>query len=76
MRPILSATDSYNFKLAEWLKKNLNHLNLNNAFRFAVESRDTHKKEDKILASYDVTSLFTNVFLKEPIGILAKKPRG
>ena len=78
MRPIFSATDSYNFKLAKWLEEKLkplsvNDYTINDVFCFAEEIRDIHIEEDEILASYDVTSLFSNVPLKETIDILVEK---
>ena len=42
-------------------------------FRFADEVRELEIKNDEIVVSYDVTSLFTNVPLDETIQILAEK---
>ena len=78
MRPILSATGTYNYKLAKWLEEKLKPLSINeytvtDAFDFADEIRNVSVNEDDILVSYDVTALFTNVPLDETISILVNK---
>ena len=66
MRPILSATGTYNFNLAKWLEQKLKPLSVNEykitgAFEFADEIRSIPMNAEDILVSYDVTALFTNV---------------
>ena len=78
MRPILSATGTYNYNLAKWLEQKLKPLSLNeytitDAFTFADEIRTHTMNEDDILVSYDVTALLTNVPLDETIKILVNK---
>ncbi|XP_073227542.1 uncharacterized protein [Porites lutea] len=78
MRPILSATGTYNYNLAKWLEQKLKPLSLNeytitDVFTFADEIRTHTMNEDDILVSYDVTALFTNVPLDETIKILVNK---
>ena len=78
MRPILSATDTYNYNLAKWLDDKLkplstNEYTINDVFKFAGEIRDMEFVESDILVSYDVSSLFTNVPLDETIQILVDK---
>ena len=78
VRPILSATNTYNYSLAKWLDGKLKPLSCNqytvtDTFRFADEVRGFEIKNGEILVSYDVTSLFTNVPLEETIEILAEK---
>ena len=78
MRPILSATSTYNYALAKWLEDKLKPLSYNrysilDIFEFAEEIRAKGINEDDILVSYDVASLFTNVPLDETIGILVDK---
>ena len=78
MRPILSATGTYNHKLAKWLEEKLKPLSINentinNAFDLADEIRNVPVNQDDILVSYDVTVLFTNVPLDETINILVNK---
>ena len=76
MRPILSATQTYNYALAKWLDTKLKPLSLNrytvtDIFEFADEIRELEISNGDILVSYDVSSLFTNVPLDETIEILA-----
>ena len=78
MRPILSATGSYNYKLAKWLDERLKPLATNaytiaGMLSFADEIRNLHVNEDDVLVSYDVTALFTNVPLKGTSDIFAEK---
>ena len=78
MRPILSATGTYNYNLAKWLEQKLKPLSINeytitDAFAFADEIRALTVNEGDILVSYDVTALFTNVPLEETIRILVNK---
>ena len=78
MRPILSATGTYNFTLAKWLEEKLKPLSVNeykitDAFEFADEIRSIPMNDEDILVSYDVTSLFTNIPLSETINILVGK---
>lgn len=78
MRPILSATGTYNYALAKWLDEKLKPLSVNrytisDTFAFAEEIQNLKVDENDILVSYDVTSLFTNVPLKETIEMIAEK---
>ena len=78
MRPILSATGTYNYNFAKWLEQKLKPLSLNeytitDAFAFADEIRTHTMSETDILVSYDVTALFTNVPLDETIKLFVKK---
>ncbi|XP_068705148.1 uncharacterized protein [Montipora foliosa] len=77
MRPILSATGTYNFNLAKWLEEKLKPFSVNEytitVFDFADEIRSSPMNEEDILVSYDVTALFTNVPLSETIDILVDK---
>ena len=78
MRPILSATNTYNYALAKWLDEKLKPLSCNqytvtDTFEFVNEVQSLEINRDDILVSYDVTSLFTNVPLDETIQILADK---
>ena len=66
MRPILSATRTYNYALDKWLDEKLKPLSVNNhtisdVFHFAEEIHELDFNEDDILVSYDVSALFTNV---------------
>ncbi|KAL9970673.1 hypothetical protein ACROYT_G023083 [Oculina patagonica] len=78
MRPILSATGTYNYALAKWLDEKLKPLSVNrytisDTFAFAEEIQNRKVDENDVLVSYDVTSLFTNVPLQETIEIIAEK---
>ena len=78
MRPILSATHTYNNALAKWLDEKLKPLSCNqytvtDTFQFINEVQSLEINRSDILVSYDVTSLFTNVPLDETIQILADK---
>ena len=61
MRPILSATGTYNYALAKWLDEKLKPLSINDhtisdVFQFAEEIHGLDLNEDDILVSYDVTA--------------------
>ena len=76
IRPILSVSGTYNFKLAKWLDEKLKPISINeftisDPLRFSEELRKNRNVE--ILVSYDVSSLFTNVPVDETIEILVQK---
>ena len=78
MRPILSATQTYNYALAKWLEDKLKPLSydqytVSDTFQFVDEIQGLKINNGELLVSYDVTSLFTNVPLDETIQILADK---
>jgi len=78
VRPILSATRTYNYKLAKWLDEKLKPLSVNDQTVNDISSfvGDLHEMkidEQDILVSYDVSSLFANVPVDETIEILAEK---
>ena len=78
VRPILSATSTYNYALAKWLDDKLTPLSLNqhtvtDIFNFVNEVRELKINKGYILVSYHVSSLFTNVPLDKTIAILAEK---
>ena len=78
MRPILSATGTYNYALAKWLDAKLKPLSVNehtttDIFAFTNEIRGVKINPGEILVSYDVSSLFTNIPLDKTIDILARK---
>ena len=78
MRPILSATGTYNYKLTKWLDEKLKSLSINeytvsDLLKFAEELRGKQMANGDILVSCDVTSLFSNVPVEETIQILADK---
>ena len=59
MRPILSATGTYNFMLAKWPDEKLkpistNEFTISDPLRFSEELRKKEIIDDEILVSYDV----------------------
>ena len=78
MRPILSATGTYNYKLAKWLDEKLKPLSTNehtigDIFSFADDLQEMEISDHGILVSYDVSALLTNLPVDETIGILVRK---
>ena len=72
MRPILSATDTYNYALAKWLDEKLKPLSIHeytisDIFQFSEEIQHLQIGDNDFLVWYDVTALFTNVPLEETI---------
>ena len=73
MRPFLSATDTYNYKLAKWLDEKLKPLSINeytisDPLLFSEELRKKEIQDGEILVSY-VSSLFTNVPVDKTVQI-------
>ena len=78
MRPILSASGSYNFLLAKRLNEHLkpiasNEYMVNDTFEFVKKLLGQSVSSSDVLTSFDVTSLFTNVPLSETIDYLVEK---
>jgi len=76
--PILSATRTYNCKLAKWLDEKLKLLSvndhtINDMFVFADELHEMEINEHDLLVSYDISPLFTNVPVDETIESIAEK---
>ena len=74
MRPILSATGTYNYNLAKWLENKLkpssiNEYTITDALLFSQDIRIFPVKLNDILVSYDVCAFLTNVPLKKTIDI-------
>ena len=70
-RPILSSIGTYNYQLAKFLGKLLDDVipdnySTNGTFSF-VEELKRVCVTNKYMVSYDVTSLFTTIALKETI---------
>lgn len=76
IRPIISAVGTYNYKLAKYLDEILKPLLdnskyiLKDTFDFVNKIKSLSTSIDKILASYDVQSLFTNIPTIETIEII------
>ena len=78
MRPILSATQTYNYALAKRLDDKLkplatNQYMISDTFEFVNEVHELAINNGDFMVSYDVSSLFTNVPLEETMQILADK---
>ena len=78
MRPIFSASATYNYELAKWLEIKLqplpyNEFTVHDALDFAREITKAKIKQGDVLVSYSVSSLFTSIPLDETIELLADK---
>lgn len=78
MRPVVSATGTYNYALAKWLDEKLkpfstNAYTISDSFEFAQEIQQFQVNENDIFVLYSVSALFTSVPLEETIQILANK---
>jgi len=78
MRPILSATGTYNYKLAKWLDEKLKPLYVNDhtisdIFLFADELHEMEVNDHDNLVSYDLSSFFINVPVDETIESIAER---
>ena len=76
MRTILSATGTYNYKLAKWLDEKLKPLSVNDhtisdVFTFVDALHDMEVDDHSILVSY-ITLLFSNIPVDATIQILAQ----
>ena len=77
MRPILSTVGSVSYNMSQWLVPKLSSLCVNeysvrNSFEFAKEMMD---RDDTgcVMASFDISSLFTNIPIKETSNIILQK---
>ena len=74
LRPILSAIGTHSYKLAKYLVPMLSQItqnvySLKDTFQFVHQITNIVNAQDYIMASFDVTSLFTNIPLDETIDI-------
>ncbi|CAF3164199.1 unnamed protein product [Rotaria sp. Silwood2] len=82
LRPIVSASGTFNFNLAKLLAKKLNHLRKNNSiitntFDFVTKLHSLRFNPTQIkLVSFDITSLFTKVPLIRTIELILLKMYG
>ena len=82
LRPIVSSSNTYNYRLAKLLANKLNHIRQSNnitkdTFSFVdwLHKLDVDPNDFKML-SFDITSLFTKVPLNQTIGIILNKLYG
>jgi len=83
IRPIISAVQTYNYKLAKYLVEILTPQLFNDdndmlidTFDFVNKVRDLDLAVDKHMVSFDVESLFTNIPTDETIEIILDKTHG
>ncbi|CAF1345844.1 unnamed protein product [Adineta ricciae] len=82
LRPIVSASDTFNYKLAKLLTRQLDHLRksdsiIKDTFTFVDELRTLKFDNSRIkLISFDITSLFTKVPLNRTIQLILDKMYG
>ena len=74
-RPIMSAIGTYNYRLAKFLVPILQPLTVNqytvhSSFSFVKEITSFKSDNKTVMASFDVSSLFTNIPLDETIAII------
>ena len=74
IRPILSAIGTFNYSLAKFFVSILSPVStsefcVNSSFDFAKEISSMRNSENTVMASFDVTSLFTNIPLDETLQI-------
>lgn len=76
MRPIVSNVNTPCYKIAKWLVNDLkklpaiNSLSVKNSYEFAEKISDVKIKDDEIMVSFDVTSLFPSVPVEEALDSL------
>ena len=78
IRPILSAIGTFNYKLAKFLVPILrpltfNQYTINNTSHFIDDIKRLRFDHNTFMASFDVTSLFTNIPLDETVNICTDK---
>ena len=78
LRPILAAFNTASFNLAKFLIKVLqpfttNEYTLKNSYEFKETIENMHFPTNVVIASFDITSLYTNVPIQETIEIAVNK---
>ena len=76
VRPILSSTNTPNYKLSKFLIPHISHLSknqysLNNSKEFFEHVSNLDLPETSVMASFDVESLYTNIPITETIEIIS-----
>ena len=76
LRPIVSSINSHSFNIAKFLVPllrpiSVSQYSINDAFSFLQELFEQKFNNNVVMASFDVTSLFTNIPLDETIKIIA-----
>ena len=79
LRPILSSINSHSYNIARYLVSRLrpfstNQYSINDSFSFLQELHSLDLNTDNVfMASFDITSLFTNIPLDETIDIVIQR---
>ena len=82
LRPIISACNTFSYKLSKLLKKKLEHLRtsptiVTDTFKFVKELQNLKYKETDVkMVSFDIVSLFTRVPLARTIDLILDKMYG
>ena len=77
-RPVLASNDCFNYKSASGLNKILNPLrqhprNIEDTFEFVKRIQESSSKQNSIMVSFDVKSLFTNILVDFVIDLILNK---
>ena len=80
-RPVLASTDCYTYKCASWLSEILSPLrqhptNLKDIFEFVDRMQQVKFKNNSVMVSFDVKSLFTNIPVDFVTDIILKEIYG
>ena len=77
-RPVLASNDCFNYKCASWLNEIFNPLrqhptNIKDTFEFVKPIQESSSKQNLIMLSFDVKSLFTNIPVDFVIDLILNK---
>ena len=70
LRPIVSSINSHSFNIAKFLVPLLRPISVSHAFSFLQELFEQKFNNNVVMASFDVTSLFTNMLWMKPLKLL------
>ena len=76
--PVLASYNCFNYKCASWLNKILNPLrqhptNIKDMFEFDKQIQESSRKQNSIVVSFDVKSLFTKIPVDFVIDLILNK---
>ena len=77
-RPVVASNDCFSYKCASWLNEILNPLrqpptNIKDTFEFVKRIQESSHKQNSIMVSFDVESLFTNIPVDFVIDLILNK---
>ena len=78
VHPVLASNDRFNYMCASWLNEILNPLrqhprNIKDTFDFVKRLQESSTKQNPIMVSFDVKSLFSNNSVDFVIDLILKK---